>query len=112
MSTKALTELRDACRRDDPRLIQGRTTDPPPFLCVQDWKCEGGCAVSYAGWQDEGLETVGEVEEFFARMCLEADTRLGEPAACRHFLNWFDDTPRPDAIRILADEIDAILASR
>ena len=49
------------------------------------------------------LDTVGEVEEFFARVCFEADQRLGEPAACRWFLNWFDDTPRDEMRRELLD---------
>ena len=58
------------------------------------------------------LGTVGEVEEFFARVCFEADQRLGEPAACRWFLNWFDDTPREDILRELLAEVDAALAAR
>jgi hypothetical protein len=44
--------------------------------------------VGYCAWQGDGLETVAEVEEFFARVCFEADQVLGEPAACRWFLNW------------------------
>ena len=59
-----------------------------------------------------GLETVGEVEEFFARICFEADQRLGEPAACRWFLNWFDDTPRAEMRREMLAEIELALADR
>lgn len=112
MSTRALVALRDACRADDPRLIQGATCDPPPLACTQDFECKGGCALGYAGWQGEELDTVGQVEEYFARQCYEADQRLGEPADCRHFLNFFDDTPRGAALRELADEIDIVLAGR
>ena len=71
----------DALTGDDPRLTQGSTTTPPPLMCVQDWPVEAACALGYCGWQGDELETVGEVEEFFARMCFEADQRLGEPAA-------------------------------
>ena len=76
-------------------------------MCVQDWPVEAACALGYCGWQGDGLETVGEVEEFFARACFEADQRLGEPAACRWFLNWFDDTPRDEMRRELLAEVNA-----
>src|SRR5262249_42196250 len=75
---------------------EGATRPPPPLQCVQDWPVEAACAVGFCGWQGDGLETVAEVEEFFARVCFEIDQRLGEPAACRWFLNWFDETPRDD----------------
>jgi hypothetical protein len=93
-SDNALAVLRKALEADDARLIQGCTTIPPPLVCVQDWPVEGACLTGYAGWQGEGLKTVGEVEEFFARMCFEVDKRLGEPAAVRWFLNWYDETSR------------------
>lgn len=103
--------LRLALVEDDITLMQGCTTQPPPLLCVQDWPCEGGCAVGYLGWKS-GNNTVGEVEEFFAKACYEADQRLGEPAACRWFLNWFDDTPRDTVRQELTRVIDSILAER
>src|SRR5258708_911985 len=98
LPTAGLRALRDALETDDPRITQGSTTTPPPLLCVQDWLVEAACALGFGGWRGEGLGAVGEVEGFCARFCFEADHRLGEPAACRHFLNWFDDTPR-DAMR-------------
>src|SRR5205814_4865596 len=111
-STAGLESLRDALRADDPRLTQGSTTTPPPLMCVQDWPVEAACALGFCGWQGETLESVGEVEEFFARVCFEADQRLGEPAACRWFLNWFDDTPREEMRRLLLPELDRSLAQR
>ena len=54
----------------------------------------------------------GRSREFFARCCFEADERLGEPAACRWFLNWFDDAPRDTMRRELLAEVDAALAER
>jgi hypothetical protein len=112
ISTAGLEALRDALRSDDPRLTQGSTTTPPPLMCVQDWPVEAACALGFCGWQGEELETVGQVEEFFARLCFEADQRLGEPAACRWFLNWFDDTPRAEMRRELLGEVERAIAER
>ena len=104
--------MRVALSRDDERLTQGSTTTPPPLQAVLDWPCEGACVIGFAGWQGEGLETVGEVEEYFARLCFEADQRLDEPAAVRYFLNAFDDWPRDEAIRNLLPEVDRALNER
>jgi len=112
VSPEGLEALRRALTNDDPRLLQGATSSPPPLACVQDWPIEGTCALGYCGWQGDGLETVGEVEEFFARMCYEIDLRLGEPAGCRWFLNWFDETPREEMRRLLLAEVNRALAQR
>jgi hypothetical protein len=112
LSTNGLVALRVALDTNDPRLTQGSTTTPPPLMCVQDWPVEAACALGFCGWQGENLETVGEVEEYFAKACFEADNRLGEPAACRFFLNWFDDTPRPEMIRELLFEVNLELSGR
>jgi hypothetical protein len=112
LSTAGLQALRKALTADDTRLIQGSTSSPPPLMCVQDWPVEAACALGFCAWQGEGLETVAEIEEFFARACYEADQRLGEPAACRYFLNWFDDTPRPQMRKLLLEEVNQTLAER
>jgi hypothetical protein len=105
LSDEALAALETALRADDKRLIQGATTQPPPLICCQDWPCEGGCLVGYCGMA-EGLTTVGEVEMFFARVCFEVDTRLGEPAGCRWLLNWWDETPRAEALAEMLEEVE------
>ena len=64
------------------------------------------------GANDNIEPAVGQVEEHFARCCFEADQRLGEPAACRWFLNWFDDAPRTDMRRELLAEVELALADR
>lgn len=112
LPTEGLKALRKAILDDQKTLIQGATTCPPPLQCVQDWPIEGCCAIGYCGWHGEGLETVGEIEEFFARACFEADQRLGEPAACRWFLNWFDDASRESMREELLAEVDRTLAER
>lgn len=112
LSNSALESLQRALTNDDARLMQGVTTTPPPLQCVQDWPVEAACALGFCGWQGEGLETVAEVEEFFARTCFEVDERLGEPAACRWFLNWFDETPRDEMREKLSAEVVRALAQR
>lgn len=112
LSSTALKKLSEALSSDTATLTQGSTTTPPPLMCVQDWPVEAACALGYCGWQGEGLKSVGEVEEFFAKVCFEADQRLGEPAACRWFLNWFDDTPRDEMRRELLAEVEYALSQR
>lgn len=112
LSTPGLEALLRALEADDPRLVQGQTTVPVPLQCVQDWPVEGADAVAFCGWAGDGLETVGEVEEFFARMCFEIDRRLGEPAACRWFLNFWDETPRRELFALVAGEVRRALRDR
>jgi hypothetical protein len=115
LPTAGLELLEAALRNDDPRLIQGGTTTPPPFMCVEDWSAEAADAVAMCGVPDAGgwgHATVGQVEEFFAQMCFQADQRLGDPAACRWFLNWFDETPRDEMRRELLHEVERELKDR
>lgn len=112
LSERSLTALKAACDANDPRLNQGSTTTPPPLMCVQDWPCEAACAIGFCGWRGDDKDTVGEVEEFFAAKCFQADQLLGEPAACRHFLNWFDETPRSECLATLSKWVDTALATR
>lgn len=112
MSDKELIALRDALIKDDNRLVQGATTSPPPLHCVLDWPVEAACGIGFCGWQGKGLETVGEVEEYFAKICFEADKLLQEPSACRWFLNWFDDSPREEVKRRLIPIINEVLNKR
>jgi hypothetical protein len=106
-----LAALRLAVATDDCRLIQGATTTPPPLACLQDWPVEGADLIGLAG-MFSGLKTVGEVEELFARVCFEADQRLGHPAAVRWWLEYHDDTPW-DALRAAVGfELDAELTRR
>jgi hypothetical protein len=110
LTRKGLVSLHEALASNDERLTQGSTTTPPPLMCVQDWPVEAACALGFCGWQGERLYTVGEVEEYFARCCFEADRRLGEAAACRWFLNWFDDTPRDEMVNELLGEVERAIA--
>ena len=114
LSSAGLVALRDALVTDDMRLIQNATTLPPPLQVCQDWPCECACAIGYthAFVSMTLLKTVADVEEFFARVCFDADQSLGEPAACRYFLNWFDETPREQMRGALLIEVLTELARR
>lgn len=112
LSLVGLVALRNALRDDDKRLTQGSTTTPPPLMCVSDWPVEAACAIGLCGWQGDGLKTVGEVENHFAKACYEADQCLKEPTGCRWFLSWFDDTPRDEMRRELLAEVEIAIAGR
>lgn len=112
LSTGALAALRQAMARDDSRLIQHATCSPPPSDVFAGDAVEGACALGFCGWQGEGLDTVGAIEDFYIRTCQAADEALGEPAACRYFLNWFDETPRSEMRWHLLHEIDRVLNGR
>jgi len=112
ISTRGLLALKKGLERDDPALIQGATTSPPPLLCVSQEPVDGACAVAYCGWAGENLETVDEVEQYFGTTCARADKLLGEPGACRYFMNYFDEQPRAEVRRELLAEVNRELAQR
>lgn len=112
MPQRGLEALKEALVNDDPRLIQGATTTPPPLACMTDWPVEAACLIGFCGWEGNDLKTVGEVEEFFAKSLYEIDQDLAEPAACRHALNWFDDTPRGEMRKELLPKVEAELTRR
>lgn len=114
MPTNGLIAAQKALASDDPRLIQGSTTTPPPVMCVRDWPVEAADFVGFVYWQSGTLEanTVGCVEEAFARACFEVDEIFVEPAACRFWLNHWDETPRHALFSEILDEVNRELASR
>lgn len=97
---------------DSPKIVQGSTTTPPPLMCMQDWAVEACDIVAFCSTPDCLEATVGQAEEGFARACFETDSRLGEPAACRWFLRFFDDTPRAEVFRLLIEEFKLELSKR
>ena len=109
LSTPGLRALRTALLRDDHRLVQGRTMVPPPLPGLEAATVEAACAVGLAGWRGEMHATVGDLERYFDRVCSATDAALGEPGACRRFLDWFDLTPRPAMRRLLLDEVNRCL---
>ena len=112
MSDKELECLRDALINDSIELLQGQTTSPDLLDCIQYWPCKGACAIAYAGWKGQNLNLLKEVEEYFSKLCFECDKFFDEPAICRHFLNWFDDTARSEVKSQLVPTINRILNDR
>lgn len=111
LSENTIKKLEKALESNDPKLLQGATTSPPPLVCVQDWPMEAACLVGFSLAEEEGLETVGEVEEAFAQFCYEVDTTYGEPACCRYLLNWWDETPREEAFAQTLETIRDFVAN-
>lgn len=99
-----LEALRDALASDDAALVQGATTVPPAARVVLDAPVTAACPLALCAWRGRGLDAVGAVEAVFARWCFEANAALREPGGVRHFLNWWDETPREDARRLLLAE--------
>lgn len=95
LSLEDLRTTLKALVEDDQRLIQGETTSPGAARENLQRDVQGCCLVSFPGWKS-GLQTVDEVEEYFARVCRQIDDVLGTGniAECRWLLNWFDETPR------------------
>ena len=112
LSRAGLLALQAALVKDDPRLLQGVVTSPPGLDALRDCAVNGTCAISFCGWQGEGLQTVGQVEDYFHRICDAADGAFHESAACRYFLNWFDDVPRAEMRRELLAEVTLALQGR
>ena len=59
-----------------PPLGAGRDDHAAPADVRAGLAGRGRVRPGLCGWLGEGLSTVGEVEEFFARACFEADERL------------------------------------
>ena len=112
LSPAGLHALQNALLCNDSRLMQGATSFPPPVDGLGECEVGRACAIGYCGWQGEGLSRVDELDEYFARICDEADLAFQEPAACRFFLNWFDETPRAEMRRELLGEVTLALATR
>ncbi len=123
ISTEALIGLRDAWERDDPRILQGKTTTPLRY--VQDWPVEGACSTAYCaavsnggfainddGSVNKNAATVAECEEFFGRVCFKCDQIMGEPAACAFYLNFHDESPREEVRQSMIAELNDELQRR
>lgn len=115
LSTECLRALAEALRANDPRLIQKATTLPMHKEGFQDWPAEACCPLGFMGAVASGgfgVATVDQCSEFFARVCFEADQRLGGPAEVRWFLNAVDDWPRDVLRRELLPEVELAIRSR
>jgi hypothetical protein len=107
---RSLTEdelhaLRRGLADDDPALLQGMMTLPPPLECLHDWQVEGADLLAYPAWRARGLGTVKEVEEAAWTLCSAIAARLGEGAA-KELLAWYDATARADVRQTFLAEVE------
>lgn len=110
LTLEGLQALRDAITKDDCQLIQGRTVLPP---CVIDLPVEGACAIGYSLWKGSFEEPDNnKVSELFGKACFACDEVMGEKAACRYFLNRFDEWTREEMRKELLPEVEKAIASR
>lgn len=109
LSPPGLLALQTALRRDDPRLLQGAICSPPTLDALRAQPVDCACAIGYCGWIGEGCATVGELEDYFHRVCENADAVFHEAAACRFFLHWFDAVPRSVMRREMLAEVSLVL---
>lgn len=107
-----LVALRDALRDDRPELVQGQTVRPPLFPSTADFPCEGACLIAYAGWRGFGNETVRDVNGFFRVVCFNAAARLGDRGEVKWLLEYWDATPRAEAVAALLPEVERALSER
>jgi hypothetical protein len=70
------------------------------------------CAIGYAAWKGDGLETVLAVDLAFRRTLEGIDGLLDEKGGCREFLNRFDTWTRAEMIREMLPEVTLALAAR
>lgn len=112
LSDAGLEALAGALDADDPRLIQGTTSYPPPLATLAAEAVTACCAIGFAGWQGDGKRSVGQIEEHFWSVCQRAIENTGDPLAARTFLNWWDDAPRDQARMQLLAEVELALAER
>lgn len=112
LPTAGLEAVKRAIKRDDPRLLQGATVAPIALQANKQRRIEGACALGISMQHGEDLRTVGELERHFGDLCTDVDERLGEPAACRWFLAWYDDAPRDVMRQELLVEVDRELRGR
>jgi hypothetical protein len=109
LSIPALKALDTALEMDDKRLIQGATCEPLPMPYTMDYPVEGVCLLGFCGLKEHRETTVADVDEYFVRVSFECDSYLGEPAACRWLINWWDETRRKDAIAAILPEVKLAL---
>lgn len=107
-----LEALARALEQDSPELLQTATVLPPPIQPMAQAPVEACCALAFAIWKGDQLDTVQALDEGFGRLCEEVGKQLGDPDAAGLFFRWFDDAPRPRMRTELLAEVNAELDRR
>ena len=107
-----LAALREACLRDDARLIRGATTAPAADALAWHLPCQGADPLAYALWHGHGLTTVAQVDESWSELCFLVSEGLGHPAGIAPLLDYLDEAPRGEVLAWLAAACAAEAARR
>lgn len=113
LSTAALERLADGLLGDDPALVQGWTTEPPPVEHCLDEYATGGCLLCYGLMADfDGPPLVADLAGRFGDVCRRCDEALGLPGAVGYLLRAWDDLPRAEARALFRAEVERTLLER
>jgi hypothetical protein len=114
VSVAGLQNLAQALERDDPRLLQGVTSNPPALACMANDPVEGCCAWCFLLLDHKRpyQVSVGALDQRFAESCFKASQLCGEAGSARYFLNFLDETPRDEMRKLLLVEVLAALVGR
>jgi len=113
LTDRHLEVLRDGLARDDPALIQGKTTSPSAFNPDNvERPANGACVLGFCGWKGDGLETVKQISAFFNDLCHRVDKQMDCSGYHSRFIRWFDDGKR-EVMRVeLLAEVELELTRR
>lgn len=100
---EALKKLFDAATADDGRLIRGINYFPPPSRPRSKIT---HCDIVGFAFVNFGTTTVEELGQKWGNFMLSVGDKLGNPHDLRHFLNWYDDSPREVVLDTLAKSIE------
>lgn len=109
--------LHEALARDSRELHQGGTVDvgwqQPGDLARNEPR--SACALGYCLWKGRHIATALDVIRAFNDLVNQADVRLARkeaPANASDFIDWWDCTERPRAVRALLAEVERTLRER
>jgi len=115
-STATLRKLEQVLESDSPQLTQGDTVRPYPVIYKSlpinhpSQPCnsapDAACLIAWIGWQggEATLTKTKDVAAWFGHATEKIVALVGFDEFCV-FLNWFDETPRPDMRHLLLEEV-------
>lgn len=105
LSKRELESLMKGLSQDDPRIVQGHTVYPSPYLPEQP--PSHACPLAWCLWQADDCKTSRAVWNRFRELSGTIGADLDGRAALGVFLKWVDDTPRLTMRRALLAEVES-----
>jgi len=116
VETDGLVALRQALAADDARLIQHATTDPINQAANAHLDVLGADAIAWTGWRGNPFWKVRALENYWFDLAVRASERVRERLrtgmGCSLWLSFWDETPRPEAFRLLLKCVETELRRR